>query len=98
MKHHSAGPQPLARTPLLRRRRRPSRARSGIAAAGADSSIGDPTGEDRLADGTYVLAGLPAGTYRVEFSAPGYVTLVLPAIEVAAGAATSGVNAALTPE
>jgi len=48
------------------------------------------------ADGTYVLMGLPTGTYRVEFSANGYQDAEAGVVEVHAGQTTSDVNADLT--
>jgi len=46
-------------------------------------------------DGTYRLSGLVTGTYRVRFSLNGYADVEIPDVEVNAGAATEGVNAAL---
>jgi hypothetical protein len=50
------------------------------------------------ADGTYALIGLPAGTYRVEFSALGYAEQEILEVFVVAGQATPDVNAALVAE
>ena len=51
------------------------------------------TGED----GTYVVSGLPAGTYRVEFSAEGYIADEAMAT-VVEGETTEGVNGVLEAE
>jgi 5-hydroxyisourate hydrolase-like protein (transthyretin family) len=57
-------------------------------------------------DGSYTLGGLPAGSYHVQFSAPGFVmqfydsrsTLsAADAVAVTAGGTTPGVNATMSP-
>jgi len=50
-----------------------------------------------LGDGTYTLAGLATGTYRVEFSLAGYADAAVDDVSVTAGQITADVNAALTP-
>ena len=55
------------------------------------STVTDP-------DGTYVLSGLPAGTYTVEFSATGYVDAQATGVAVTAGEQTANVDASLTAE
>ncbi len=47
-------------------------------------------------DGTYQLLGLTTGTYRVEFTATGFVDAEVADVSVTAGQDTAGVNATLT--
>ncbi len=54
------------------------------------------TGTATESDGSYALSGLPTGTYRVEFSASGFVGLTVDDVEVQAGE-TQSLDAALTP-
>ncbi len=49
-------------------------------------------------DGTYVLSGLPTGTYRVEFSAAGYADAELTDVEVNAGEQTETVDVSFATE
>lgn len=49
-------------------------------------------------DGTYVLSGLPTGTYTVEFSATGYVDAQVEGVSVTAGEQSANVNASLAAE
>lgn len=51
------------------------------------------TGED----GSYVLFGLPAGVYRVEFTAAGHEDAEVSDVTVTAGATTQDVDVVLTP-
>lgn len=51
-----------------------------------------------LADGSYTLAGLATGTYRIEFSLSGYEDVSVGDISVTAGQETAGVDAVLTQE
>jgi hypothetical protein len=50
------------------------------------------------ADGTYVLGGLPTGTYRVEVSATGFQDAAVDNVAVTAGQQTAGVDFALTSQ
>ncbi len=47
------------------------------------------------ADGTYVLSGLPTGTYTVSFSATGYEGVEVADVEVTAGTETADIDATL---
>jgi len=49
-------------------------------------------------DGTYVLAGLEAGTYRIELSATGYADVEVNDVVVDAGEQTDGLDVVLTEE
>lgn len=49
-------------------------------------------------DGGYMLVGLPPGTYRVEFSAPGYADTEILDVSVSAGHTTTDVDAVLAAE
>jgi len=49
-------------------------------------------------NGTYVLSGLPTGTYRLEFSATGYADAELTDVEVNAGEQTEDVDVSLVGE
>ena len=49
-------------------------------------------------DGTYTVIGLPAGTYKLVFSADGYADAEVTGVEVAAGEITEGVDAVLEAE
>ncbi len=57
----------------------------------------DVTSSATEADGSYVLSGLPVGTYRVEFSKEGYDDVEIADVEVAAGETTADVNVQMTP-
>jgi len=48
------------------------------------------------ADGTFMLLGLPTGSYRVEFSASGYSDAEISNVEVTAGQTTANVDATLS--
>lgn len=49
-------------------------------------------------DGRYVLSGLPAGEYRVEFSASGYQDAEIDGVSVTAGEQTTGIDIVLALE
>ena len=49
-------------------------------------------------DGTFVLTGLEAGTYRIEFSASGYTDAEVIDVVVGAGEQTNGLDVVLTEE
>jgi len=49
-------------------------------------------------DGTYTVIGLPAGTYKLVFSADGYADAEVTDVEVAAGEVREGVDAVLEAE
>jgi len=67
-----------------------------VAAASVTAYEGEKeiTSTSTAADGTYVLSGLPAGTYRVEFSASGFDGVELES-DVTAAQSTTGVDAVL---
>ncbi|HEY3244072.1 MAG TPA: DUF4382 domain-containing protein [Phycisphaerae bacterium] len=67
-------------------------ANTAVTAFAGDTEV---TSTSTDADGTYALAGLPAGTYRLEFSAAGFDTTSLMDVAVQGGRTTSGVNATL---
>ncbi len=50
------------------------------------------------ADGTYMLMGLEPGSYRVDFSATGYLDASVDSVNVNAGEDTIGVDAVMNPE
>lgn len=62
-----------------------------------DEGGNEITSSSTEADGTYVLAGLNAGTYRVEASANTFFTGEATGIEVSAGQQVSDVNFSLQP-
>ncbi len=62
---------------------------------GTDTEISSTSTE---ADGTYILSGLPPGTYRVEFSASGYQDAEAADVAVTAGQTTENVDVALAAE
>jgi hypothetical protein len=63
-----------------------------------DASNNEVTTTATDENGVYLLSGLPAGTYTVEFSASGYQTTQVAGIVVTAGQTTEDVNAALAVE
>jgi 5-hydroxyisourate hydrolase-like protein (transthyretin family) len=68
----------------------------GGAAVTAYDGDTEVTSTSTDADGTYKLTGLTTGTYRVEFSADGYVDAEVADVSVTAGQESTGINAALT--
>jgi hypothetical protein len=56
------------------------------------------TGTSTESDGSYSLSGLPAGTYRVVFSANGFTTIEVTNIAATPGDAITGIDTALSPE
>lgn len=60
-----------------------------------DADGAEVTSAATEADGTYMLGGLPAGTYSVEFSLAGYDDVVAADVVVEAGQTTADVNAAM---
>lgn len=64
-----------------------------VTAFDGDEEVSATTTE---ADGTYVLAGLPTGGYRVVFSAAGYDDVELADVAVVAGATTEHVDAVMS--
>ncbi|MCP4250209.1 MAG: carboxypeptidase regulatory-like domain-containing protein [bacterium] len=56
------------------------------------------TGTATDPDGTYTLTGLPAGTYRLEFTAPGFQDAELTDQTVEAGQIVEGTDIALLPD
>jgi len=74
----------------------------GNAIAGASVTAFNEDGEEVTTtatadDGTYVLGGLPTGTYRVEVSASGFADASVSDVSVTAGQQTADVNFTLTP-
>ncbi len=66
-----------------------------VALDGDDATVATTATE---ADGTYILSGLPAGDYRVEFSALGFVDEAEDDVAVAAGATTEDIDATMVLE
>ncbi len=69
---------------------------SAVTAYDATSTEVATTATDE--NGVYLLVGLPAGTYAVEFTASGYQTVQVSGVVVTAGQTTDNVNAALDVE
>ncbi len=69
-------------------------ANASVTAFKGDEEISSTSTEE---DGTYMLIGLSAGSYRVEFSATGYDDMEVFDVVVTAGETTSGVDVTLTP-
>ncbi|MEE9295161.1 MAG: DUF4382 domain-containing protein [Phycisphaerae bacterium] len=67
---------------------------ASVTAFDGDDELGTTSTE---ADGTYTLGSLPAGTYRVEFSASGFEDLTIDDVSVTAGETTEGVDAVMSP-
>ena len=67
---------------------------ASVTAFKGDEEVSSTSTEE---DGTYMLIGLPTGSYRVEFSATGYEDREVSDVAVTAGETTSGVDATLEP-
>ena len=67
-----------------------------VAVTAFDASDDEVTSTSTEADGTYMLAGLLAGEYRLVFSASGYDDAELTGVAVTAGEATEGVDVSMT--
>ncbi|HUU96073.1 MAG TPA: DUF4382 domain-containing protein [Phycisphaerae bacterium] len=68
---------------------------ASVTAFDADEEVTSTSTED---DGTYVLAGLPAGEYRLEFSAASYQDAEVEGVEVTVGEETPSGEVALAAE
>ena len=67
-----------------------------VAVTAYDGDDEEVTSTSTDPDGTYMLAGLLPGTYRVEFEADGYDVVEVEEVAVVAGEPTEGVDAVLT--
>ena len=70
---------------------------ASVAVTAYDADDEEVTSTSTEADGTYTLAGLLAGEYRLVFSASGYDDVEATGVAVTAGEATENVNATMTP-
>jgi hypothetical protein len=65
-----------------------------VTAYNGDEEVTSTTTDE---NGSYMLIGLPTGTYMVEFSAEGYEYFAVADVSVTAGTTTEGVDVVLVP-